>query len=68
MNTNYLKMLNLIFLLITGISCQEFETLFVFEMIRHGARSVESRFSKFVPPNYFGPGVGNGELTDIGRM
>ena len=47
-----IKMLKLIFLLFTSqISCQEFETLFVFEMIRHGARSVATRFSKFVPPN-----------------
>ena len=57
------------FLLLVGqITAQEFETLFVFEMIRHGARSVESRFSTFTPPGYFGPGVGNGEITDTGRI
>lgn len=43
-----------------------FETLFVFEMARHGARSHYKKTE--VPKDYWGPGVKPGYVTRIGRM
>ena len=43
-----------------------YETIFVFEMIRHGARSHYMDSPK-LPKDFFGKGVLNGDLTDIGR-
>ena len=44
------------------------ETLFVFEMIRHGARSIDSHLHKTIPDGFFGANVKIGELTDTGRI
>lgn len=46
-----------------------FETLFVFEMNRHGARSANTMKAETpVPDDYYGsPEMKGGILTDIGR-
>lgn len=45
----------------------EFETMFVFEMARHGARS-HYMDSPNLPEGYFGPGVEAGFVTDLGKL
>ena len=47
---------------------QNYETIFVMELARHGARSHEWMKSSPVPASYFGPGVGPGFVTDLGRI
>ena len=47
---------------------QSYETIFVLELARHGARSHEWMKSSPVPSDYFGPGVGPGYVTDLGRI
>ena len=37
-------------------------------MNRHGARSSHSNLKTNVPKDHFGKGVGNGELTTLGRL
>jgi len=45
------------------------ETIFVFEMNRHGARSHEFKhLMGTVPADFFGKGLKPGYLTDKGRM
>ena len=60
MKTNFII---LTMTLISSVTAQ-FETMFVFEMIRHGARSVESHFAGYD----FGPGIGLGHITNKGRI
>ena len=43
------------------------ETVFVFEMVRHGARADNGIVPTSTPPDFYGKGVGKGMLTDEGR-
>ena len=42
---------------------ENFETLFVVELARHGARSHLNPFPSPVPKDFFGQGVGPGDIT-----
>ena len=45
------------------------ETIFVFEMIRHGSRASNGNVkSPKIPKDYFGEGIGNGILTADGKV
>ena len=46
---------------------ENFNTIFVFEMNRHGARSHYMKNPKLTK-NFFGEGVEPGYITDIGRV
>ena len=54
---------------ITQLSSDDsnFETLFVFEMARHGARS-HYMDSPNIPEGYFGEGVEAGFVTALGKL
>lgn len=43
------------------------QTVFVFEMVRHGARADNGVITTNTPPDFYGKEVGKGELTDEGR-